>query len=305
MSIRMLRTLIAVADHGTFSAAADAVFVTHAAVSQQMRSLEDEWRVSLFDRANRTPKLTPTGIALLAKSREVVRAYDDIVPSVLGDDGLTGRFVLGAVPTSLTGLVPFATALLKDRFSRLQVSLYPGLSTHLIHQVERGVLDAAVVSKPAVVPRGLLWRPLARERLVLITSPRINAVDPVEILRGYSFIRFSRDAVVGTIIENWLQTNRIAVTESMELGGLDAIYSLVIADLGVSIIPLPCVETANPLPVRRISLGENEALSREMGLMHPRDSTKLRVTDEMLTAMQQALQSGTFCPDNIEKAKEK
>lgn len=96
---------------------------------------------------------------------------------------------------------------------------------------------------------------------MLITSPpRINAIDPVEILRGYSFIRFSRDAVVGTIIENWLRTNRIAVTESMELGGLDAIYSMVIADLGVSIITLPCVETANPLPVRRISLGENEWL---------------------------------------------
>lgn len=163
MSIRMLRTLIAVANHGTFSAAVDDVFVTHAAVSQQMRSLEDEWRVSLFDRTNRTPKLTPTGIALLAKAREVVRAYDDIVPSVLGDDGLRGRFVLGAVPTSVTRLVPFATALLKDKFSRLQVRLYPGLSIHLIHQVERGVLDAAVVSKPSVVPRGLLWRSQPRK----------------------------------------------------------------------------------------------------------------------------------------------
>lgn len=303
MSIRMLRTLIAVADHGTFSAAAEAVFVTHAAVSQQMRSLEDEWRISLFDRSNRTPKLTPVGIALVAKSRDVLRAYDNILPSVLGDDGLAGRFSLGAVPTSLAGLVPFSTALLRDRFSDLQVSLYPGLSTHLIHQVERGILDAAVVSKPAVIPRNLMWRPLAREEMVLITSPQVNAVDPVQILQSSAFIRFSRDAVVGSIIETWLQANRITVTDSMELGGLDAIYSMVFAGLGVSIIPTPCVDISNRLPLRRISLADSNGPCRELGLMHRKDSTKLRVTDEMLTSMQQALQSGTFSPEHLEKAK--
>lgn len=299
MSIRVLKTLIAVADHGTFSAAAEAVFVTHAAVSQQMRALEEDWRVQIFNRSTRTPEFTPLGRALLAKAREVVRAYDDILPSVLGDDGLKGEFLLGAVPTTLTGLTPFATAMLKARFPDLHVGLFPGLTTHLINEVERNILDAALVSRPALLPKTLVWHPIADEELVLIASESVASSDPVQVLRGYPFIRFSRDAVVGTIIEGWLQGNNIQVTESMELGGLEAIYAMVQADLGVSIVPEPCVQVPNISPLKRIPLAASGGPARHLGLVHRKDSTKSRVIEEVLRALSRAVESGVFSPEAI------
>jgi len=301
MSIRMLRTLIAVADHGTFSAAAEAVFVTHAAVSQQMKTLEESWQVAIFDRSTRTPELTPIGRAILAKAREVVRDYDNIVPSVLGDDGLRGEFVLGAVPTTLTGLVPLGMANLKARYTDLHVGLSPGLSAPLVLQVERAALDAALISKPDVVSRGLDWLPIVEEPLVLITAPQVTGDDPIQILRDNPFIRFSRDAVVGRLVESWLQKNRVQVDESMELLGLDVISSMVMANLGVSIVPAPCVSAINTLPLRRVALTP-EPPARQLGLIHRHNTPKIRVIQEIVRALRNAVEIGEFSPDAIQRA---
>ena len=295
MSLRNLRTLIAVADHGTFTAAADAVFVTHAAVSQQMKALEAEWNVVLFDRSKRTPEFTPVGLALVAKAREIVAAYDGILPSVLGDDGFRGELTLGAVPTTLTGLVPFSVALLKNDHAELLVRVVPGLTTDLVSQVERGAVDAAIITRPPAMPRKYTWQEIASEPMELLASPETESDDPVELLQTNPYIRFSRQAVVGAMIERWLQERSIEVADSMELENLEAINSMVFANLGVSIVPKRCVVTPNPLPLKRIAL-EPDPCVRELGLLARSDNVKLRVLEVLLEKLREAVRVGEFDP---------
>ena len=106
MSFRRLKTLIAVAECGSFVKAASTTFLTPAAVSQQMKSLEQELGVVLFNRKNRTPTLTPVGSAVVAKAREIVLAYKNMVRSVTGTGALEDDLIIGAVPTTMTGLIP-------------------------------------------------------------------------------------------------------------------------------------------------------------------------------------------------------
>lgn len=295
MSIRNLRTLIAVADHGTFSAAAEAVFVTHAAVSQQMKALEQEWQVSLFDRSSRTSSLTPLGHALVAEARKVVAAYDSIVPAALGDGGLAGELTLGAVPTALTGMVPFSVAMLKDDYPDLHVRVVPGATIDLVEQLERGALDAVVITKPLSVPATTDWHEIAVEPLELIAAAETESEDPRELLETNPFIRFSRKAVVGAMIDHWLRDRGIRVADSMELENLEAISSMVYANLGVSIVPRQSVVVADRLPLRRIPLGDSNAV-RVMGVLSRRDRVKVRVLEELRAKLQKTVEIGRFDP---------
>ncbi|WP_104020402.1 LysR family transcriptional regulator [Roseovarius nitratireducens] len=295
MSIRRLRTLVAVHDHRTFSAAADAVFITHAAVSQQMRSLEDEWGVALFDRSRRTPELTPVGRALVARAREILRAYDGLLPSVMGDEGFAGEISLGAVPMTLTGLTPLSVRLLKQSYPDLHVRIVPGMTTQLIAEVERGALDCGILSRQGPLPPGIDHADIAREPMELLAPEDTDGDDVRALLAAHPFIRFSRDAVVGGLIDGWLRDNRIAVDVTMELQGLEAISSMVLAGLGVSIVPARCVRGASPLPLRRLPLPAGAPV-RQLTLAHRRDNPRLRVIEAIHTALLGAVGIGTFRP---------
>lgn len=277
MSLRRLRTFIKVAEAGSFSAAASVAFVTHATVSQQMKQLEDELGVVLFDRSTRVPTLTDLGKRILQKARDVVTRYDAMVPESL-DYEIRGELAFGAVPTSLSGLVPIALKKLQKRHDSLHIRVYPGLSIELISQVERGSLDAAIVTKPVRLPHNVQFTSLAMEPIELITAAEEPLDDPMEIIRERPFIRFSRRALVGSLIDDWLQKQKIPVIETMELESLDTIATMVSHNLGVSIVPRSCVARPDLLSMRHFQI-PNAPVGRDIGLIYRRNTPKAPLID--------------------------
>lgn len=281
MSIRRLRTLVAVAEQGTFAAAAASVFVSQAAVSMQMKALEEELGTPLFDRKKRPPALNPRGLALVPRAREILRAYDDMLRSASDTRGPAGDLTIGAVPTTMTGLTPKAISGLSAAYPLLHIKVVPDLSAGLLPQVDRGQLDAAIVSEPQYPAGALAWTPFATEPLILLAAMDTPEGDPEALLGELPFIRFNRQAWVGRLIDDWLQTRRIHVREVMELDTLEAISTMVFHGLGVGVVPRPCVPSPAPLPLKRIPLDAPDH-ARVLGVIMRPDCPNRRLVDVLV-----------------------
>lgn len=289
MTIRILRTLIAVSESKSFSEAAERVHITHAAISQQMKTLEASLGVELFDRTSRTPKLTPIARQVIEKARKVIADYDNLATPNLADDIFKSEINLGAIPTTLTGLTARAIARLKAKYPDMKIHVKSGLTESLMADVGRGTIDAAVISKPHLMPTKLAFHKIAEEKMQLVAATDTAEDDPIKLLLQKPYIRFNRSEVIGTLIDNWMTSKNIQVTETMELDSGEAITSMVGANLGVSILPDPVVNPSHGAHVKRLDLGE-DAPKRTVGLAYMENNIRIHAINALILALNDIVQ---------------
>jgi DNA-binding transcriptional LysR family regulator len=166
MELRHLRYFVAVAEELHFSRAAERLHVAQPAVSEQVRKLEDELGVRLFDRTKRSVALTDAGAALLGEARRVLQQVEIARLATRDVAARTAsRLRIGYAPASLPPGVPAALARLAASMKTLETVLEPGFALELIAAVRDERLHAAIVPLPAPTT-GLRTTPLGRERAV-------------------------------------------------------------------------------------------------------------------------------------------
>ncbi|MGB2408756.1 MAG: LysR family transcriptional regulator [Paracoccaceae bacterium] len=282
MTIALFKTLVAIHEYGSFRAAADVICITHAAVGQQMRRLEEILDTKLFDRSSKSPKLNQLGKALVPKVKAVVIDYENILNDLTGDPVHIGELSVGAVPSSLAELVPKSIKRLITLYPQLHIRVVPGSSPDLLEQIENGNLDIAVMSEPTHIHAALTWIPFFEERMVLLTPPEVLENDPLKILEKMPYLRHTRQGSVGMLAEQWLSEHNIHVRDVMEMGSLENLVSMVAHGLGVSIGPDICVPAPSFTKLKKLSLGPT-APTRTLGLLTRSDCSKLRLLNPLLT----------------------
>ncbi|WP_419709707.1 LysR substrate-binding domain-containing protein [Pseudomonas sp. NFX224] len=239
MSLRALRTLLAIAQHGSFVQAAQSVHLTQSAISLHIKSLEEEFNASLFDRSRRLPVLTDAGHVAVERAREIITLYDSIAAEIGGDSELRGRLKIGVIHTALASILPQALVTLGVLHPHLRLTVASGMSAELATRLEAGELDVAITTEPVKPhPYGLVSTTLYEEGFWIIAPSALAGLDTRQLLEQQPFIRFDRRAWAGRTIERELRRLRLRVNTAMELDSQEAIIQMVTQGLGVSVVPL-------------------------------------------------------------------
>ena len=143
MNLQQLRAMAAIADTGSFSAAGQRLGLTHSAISQQVRHLEQELGVALVDRSFKPPTLTNLGRALVDRAR-MIQALTEEIRHLGQEDGLVGSLTLGAVPSAMLGRLPHALGALRRAHPGLRCEIHVALSGELSEELRSGRIDAAI-----------------------------------------------------------------------------------------------------------------------------------------------------------------
>lgn len=240
-TLRQLRVFAATAKHLSFSQAAKELHLTVPAVSMQVRDLEAQVGLPLFDRSGRQVALTITGEYLLVHVRKILATLRDAEDAVARLRGLkSGRLVIGMVSTAKYFL-PRLLARFRDEHPGIEVRLAVGNREQLVGLMQGNEVDLAIMGRP---PKELVTRaePFAVHPLVVVCAPRhpLNQLGhaPASVLSHYELIAREQGSGTRASMERYFSEQRIEPRIAMEMASNETIKQAVMAGMGFSFLSL-------------------------------------------------------------------
>ena len=239
MDLRQLNALLAVADTGSFSAAARALHTVQSNVSTHVARLERELDSTLVDRASGT--LTEEGEIVAARARIVAQELDALVSdlSALHAD-VVGRVRLGVIGTTARWLVPLLVVALEERYPHIDLVIVDATTSSLLPQLINGSLDLAVVNLPASEPE-LVTEALFDEDSVLVTPTD----HPLAARQRVTLAQVAQHRVLlepqGTgfrdLLDEQARAAGVTLDPLAEIDGMRLLASLAFQGFGPAILP--------------------------------------------------------------------
>lgn len=269
ISLDRLRTLVAIAERGSFAEAARALNLAPPTVSLHIAELEDRIGAPLLSRKRGNVKPSAIGEVLVERARGLLadaeQTLDDIQRQV---QGLEGRVRLGASTGAIAHLLPQALEVLRQNHPAIGIQVAVLTSHETLSRLADGTLDVGLVALPQSPMAGLVIKPWRRDPVMAFVPahwPCPARVTP-EWLAAQPLILNDATTRLSRLTSEWFANRGQHPTPLIQLNYNDAIKSLVAAGYGASL--LPHEETAPPPDTRVVMRPLRPALWRRLGIAH-------------------------------------
>jgi len=271
MTIVQLEYLLAVANCGSFSLAAEHCFVTQPSLSMQIKSLEEELGVVLLDRSKKPVIPTEAGEVVLERVRETLKAYGCIRESVAEMKGETaGRLRLGVIPTVAPYLLHRFIPDFVRRYPKVELEIREMITADIVEALRRDRLDAALVAS-GTCGGGIVEHDLFSDRFYCYVSPsnalfertnvRIEDIDPRELI-----LLSSGNCMRDQVMELCQMKRDVPSHYSFESGSLDTLMRIVDCTSCMTIIPEMAIDYIPEQKRDRVKTLAKGAMSRRIAV---------------------------------------
>ncbi|MBZ2187665.1 LysR family transcriptional regulator [Alcanivorax sp. JB21] len=264
MDTHSLQAFLAVTDQGSFSAAAEALFVTQPAISKRIALLEQQLGTRLFDRIGRQVHLTEAGQALLPRARNILRDMEDTSRAISNLAGhVGGTLRIGTSHHIGLHRLPPVLREFSRRYPEVQLDIHFIDSEEAWEGVLQGDLELGVVTLPPAPDPRVTSEVIWQDPLVFMAAPEHPLAQERQVtlamLTGYSAILPSPVTFTRRIVEKLFDDHALTLNISMSTNYLETIYMMVSIGLGWSVLPATMLDgqvrtlpVTTQLPVRQL-----------------------------------------------------
>lgn len=250
MNFRDLEYFVAVVDLGHFGRAAAHCHASQSALSLQLKKLEEELGVQLIERTNRRVVVTPTGQALAARARELLRSRQELFDEAALEVGqMPATITLGLIPTIAPYQIGPLLKEMKQAYPGTTLRIVEDITQNLVQSTARGELDAAIIAtdtNDSLIAETKLGHdelllavarnhPLAKQALV---EPKQLQDETLLLLKDGHCLS---DQAISFCHANSVSTPPVSIAAS-----IDTLKAMICAGMGVTLIPRMAVDSAPP-----------------------------------------------------------
>jgi len=268
--LRQLKSFVALADTGSFTQAAQNLYVTQSAVSHSIRSLEDQLNIKLVERLGKRVALTREGGVFLARCRKVLSELETATREI---DGLKrwgqGRIRIGATHSLCQYLVPNVLREFKDCFARCEISIESHDTGDLLNLLDKAEIDLAL-GIDSVRPGWCQFTKLFTDRLVVIVPAahpwaKYKEV-PEEEWEREQVITYGRASETNRLVMEHFKRRNLRFGTTLSLGDMEAIKAMVKIGVGVGLVaPWAALKEIERGELATVSIG-GEPIRRAWGV---------------------------------------